>query len=55
LIEMWIEDRFMLEVMTPEQTKRYIEVLSPEFLAQMTNFPVQEMSAPAPANLNLVG
>lgn len=53
LIEMWVEDRFMLEVMTPEQTKRYIEVLSPEFLAQMTDFPVQEMTAPA--NLNLVG
>jgi hypothetical protein len=29
LIELWIEDRFMLEVMTPEQTARYVEVLHP--------------------------
>jgi hypothetical protein len=55
LIELWIENRFMLEVMTPEQTARYVEVLSPEFLAQMTDFPVQEMTAPAQSNLNLIG
>lgn len=34
LVEVWIEDRFMLEVMTPEQTERYIEITSPEFIAK---------------------
>ena len=34
LIELWIEDRLMLEVMTPEQTARYVEVLDPQFLSQ---------------------
>lgn len=54
LIELWIEDRFMLEVMTPEQTARYVEVLSPESIAAMQ---AQFLSAvPTPAtDLNLVG
>jgi hypothetical protein len=34
LVEVWIENRFMLEVMTPEQTQRYIEVTSQEFIAK---------------------
>lgn len=33
LIELWIEDRFMLEVMTPEQTRRYVEIADPAFIA----------------------
>lgn len=33
LIEIWIEDRFMLEVFTPEMTKRYLEITDPQFLA----------------------
>lgn len=33
LIEIWIEDRFMLEVFTPEMTERYIEITDPRFLA----------------------
>ena len=54
LVEMWIEDRFMLEVMTPEQTARYIEITSPEFFAEMmgVTFP---NNAPATENLNLIG
>lgn len=57
LVELWIEDRFMLEVMTPEQTARYVEITSPEFLAQAAKFPVQEMTG-SPAtqtDLNLIG
>jgi hypothetical protein len=54
LVEMWIEDRFMLEVMTPEQTARYVEITSPEFLAQIPQFPVPT-NAPAQADLNLIG
>lgn len=33
LIEIWLEDRFMIEVFTPEMTKRYAEITDPEFLA----------------------
>lgn len=34
LVEMWIDNTFMLEVMTPEQTARYVEVTAPEFIAR---------------------
>ncbi len=34
LIELWIEDRLMLEVMTPEQTARYVEITDPNFISQ---------------------
>lgn len=53
LIELWIEDRFMLEVMTPEQTARYVEITSPEFLAKA--FGVQLPTGAASENLNLIG
>lgn len=54
LIEMWIEDRFMLEVMTPEQTARYVEITDPEFMARAFNMPMPEPNAIA-ENLNLIG
>jgi len=34
LVELWIEDNFMLEVMTPAQTARYREITSPAFIAK---------------------
>jgi hypothetical protein len=34
LIEVWVENTFMLEVMTPEQTARYVEITDPEFIAK---------------------
>jgi hypothetical protein len=54
LIELWIEDRFMLEVMTPEQTARYVEITSPEFIARAFEMHLPEYS-PAAENLNLIG
>ena len=33
LVEVWVENQFMLEVMTPEQTERYVEITNPEFIA----------------------
>ena len=54
LIEVWVENRFMLEVFTPEMTARYIEVMNPQFLAQA----MQASFEPKPevsANLNLIG
>lgn len=53
LVEMWIEDRFMLEVMTPEQTARYIEITQPEFFAEALGitFPQNTVTE----NLDLIG
>ena len=51
LIELWVEDRFMLEVMTPEQTGRYIEITKPELFAEMPG-----ITFPKPTeSLNLTG
>lgn len=57
LVEFWVENSFMIEVMTPEQTARYIEITSPEFMEKAfagafeahlsINHPVE--------NLNVVG
>lgn len=57
LIELWIEDRFMLEVMTPEQTARYVEITQPEFIAQAFGDAFQfHIPTQAPSeNLNLIG
>lgn len=54
LIEVWIEDRFMLEVMTPEQTARYVEITSPEFIAAFFQMQLPEHNAVS-ENLNLIG
>lgn len=52
LVEIWIEDRFMLEVMTPEQTARYVEITNPEFIAKAFGAtPPQNIDA----NLSLIG
>jgi hypothetical protein len=53
LIELWIEDRFMLEVMTPEQTARYVEIFSPEFIS--ANFGIEIPAVSPSNNLNLIG
>jgi hypothetical protein len=55
LVEMWIEDRFMLEVMTPEQTERYIEITQPEFFAEMLGSTFAPQNANVDANLSLIG
>jgi hypothetical protein len=54
LVELWIEDRFMLEVMTPEQTARYVEITSPEFFAKALGITFPENANPS-KNLNLIG
>ena len=54
LVEVWIENRFMVEVMTPEQTARYVEITRPEFLAQVFQ-PVFSVNQPVTNQLNLVG
>lgn len=60
LIEVWVENTFMLEVMTPEQTARYIEITDPKFMetafeqALKENYPVPNRET-IPAELNLIG
>jgi hypothetical protein len=54
LVELWIEDRFMLEVMTPEQTARYVEITSPEFFAEMLGITFPQNNRPS-ESLNLIG
>ncbi len=54
LIEIWVENRFMLEVMTPEHTARYIEVTSPQFISEAFGMTIPAKSS-VPNNLNLIG
>ncbi|MEP7213006.1 MAG: hypothetical protein ABI791_08020 [Acidobacteriota bacterium] len=59
LVELWIEDNFMLEVMTPEQTARYREITSPAFIASVfgpdgTGITPQPVPA-SQSNLELIG
>src|SRR5829696_7377847 len=59
LVELWIEDNFMLEVMTPAQTARYREITSPAFITKFFggDIPTAGMPQhPAPQNnLSLIG
>jgi hypothetical protein len=58
LVELWIEDTFMLEVMTPEQTARYREITSPAFIAQFFGGDIPTAGMPQPTsqnNLSLIG
>lgn len=54
LVELWIEDRFMLEVMTPEQTARYVEIANPEFIAKAFGISLPQ-NANVDTNLSLIG
>ena len=40
LIEFWIEDRFLIEVNTPEMTARYVEIATPQTLADFLQMPL---------------
>lgn len=40
LIELWVEDRFMFEVNTPEMTKVYREIAKPELWAEFLQMPL---------------
>ena len=57
LVEMWIENTFMLEVMTPEQTARYVEITDPEFMAKAFAgaFDAHIAAKQPSENLNLIG
>jgi hypothetical protein len=57
LVEVWIENTFMLEVMTPEQTARYVEITDPEFMAKAFAgaFDAHIAAKQPSENLNLIG
>jgi hypothetical protein len=57
LIEVWVENTFMLEVMTPEQTARYVEITDPEFMAAAFAgaFDAHIAARQSSENLNLIG
>jgi len=60
LIEVWVENTFMLEIMTPEQTERYVEIANPDFIAQFfgEGFDIAPPTAVPNAvqeNMNLIG
>jgi len=56
LVEVWVENTLMLEVMTPEQTARYVEITDPEFIAAAfaENLPTPPVF-PVVENLNVIG
>ncbi|MGQ0541831.1 MAG: hypothetical protein ACT4O9_08270 [Blastocatellia bacterium] len=47
----------MPEVMTPEQTQRYIEITEPKFMSAAFDAALQNSgpAVPVPAELNLIG
>jgi hypothetical protein len=57
LIEVWVENTFMLEVMTAEQTARYVEVTDPEFIAKAFSgaFDAHIAAASQRENLSVIG
>lgn len=42
LIELWIENRFMVELMTSEMTEAYIELMQPRGWADWLGIPLPE-------------
>lgn len=53
LIEIWVENRFMIEVFTPEMTARYVEIATPQSWAGFLQIPF-EVRPVRPNNLNLI-
>lgn len=41
LVEVWLEDTFLLEVMTPDQTRRYREITQPDVLNEAFGIALQ--------------
>ena len=54
LLEVWAENRLMIEVMTPEMTARYLEIMQPSFIEQIMGMPLPPKPV-VPANLDLIG
>lgn len=59
LVEVWVENTFMLEMMAPEQTKRYVEITDPKFMKAALEQALKEahpyVPQTIPADLNVIG
>jgi hypothetical protein len=57
LIELWVENRFMLEVNTPEMTEVYRSMVTPENWAAFSEMPLPPKYAKnyAPAETGVIG
>lgn len=59
LIEVWVENTFKFDVMTPEQTERYVEITDPEFMkaafAQTLAQTYTQTNSTIPAEMALIG
>lgn len=51
LVEVWIENTFMLEIMTPEQTARYREITDPKFIESFFTGAFNNTGSPVPQTL----
>ena len=54
VIEVWAENRFMLEVFIPAMTKRYREIAQPQFFAEMMQIPLPPKPLYPSAELNTI-
>lgn len=54
LIEVWVENRFMLEVFTPAMTERYRKVVQPQFIAEMMQISLPPKPFYPATNLNTI-
>ncbi|MBS1796956.1 MAG: hypothetical protein JSS81_24230 [Acidobacteria bacterium] len=55
LVEVWVENRFMIEVFTPEMTARYVEIATPQTWADFLQLPFTPHATKPANNLNLIG
>ena len=55
LIEVWAENRFLIEIMTPEMTERYVQIINPQFLAEVMQMPLPSQPVAEPSQLSLIG
>ena len=40
MIEFWLENRFLVEVLTPEMSRKYLDFMKPEGMAALFNIPL---------------
>jgi hypothetical protein len=52
LIELWLENRILIEVFTPEMTRKYIEFAQPQVWANLLQMPLPEKVSTVGAALN---
>jgi hypothetical protein len=54
LVELWVENRFLLEVNTPEMTAQYVALMKPQNFADFLQIPLPPPAC-IPDSVNLIG